>query len=198
MDFAGLVGIFLSLAIENIGVPFPIELAYVWAANMVRNGYPYALMLLILTAGHMTGAVVAFQLGRLSEHWLAKRLQNSDSYQRASTRIHEWFVRYGPITVFAARFIGYVRPWSSLVAGYAGLEWRPFLVWTITGTLVFNFIALELNLYFVDLWHKIGPLLKIGFLILLVLSFSVIFLIRWHHRRLEDRSGKRHNMDNDN
>jgi membrane protein DedA with SNARE-associated domain len=138
------------MLIENIGIPFPIEAGYLVAAALIKQGASYPLMLGLLTAGHLLGSIAAFGLGWWGEGWLTKRLQHKRRFLEVSESLHKWYKRYGSITIFATRFIGYVRPWSSLAAGFAQMRWLPFLLWTFAGTLLFNVIVLEFTLYFLD------------------------------------------------
>lgn len=182
MDLLTLAGIFFSMLIENIGVPFPVEASYILAAALVKQGCSYALMLALLTGGHLAGSFMAYGIGRWGEERLIKRFKNKPRFIETSNSIQKWYARYGNITILAARFIGYVRPWSSLVAGFAQTGWKPFLFWTTVGTLLFNVIVLELTLRFLQLWIRFGPLFRYIAIALFLLSFSVIFWARhlWH------------------
>ncbi len=172
------------MLIENVGIPFPIEATYLVAATLIKQGHSYLLILTLLTAGHLAGSLLAYELGRGGEVWLTNRWQHKTRFLKISESLRKWYTRYGNITVFATRFIGYVRPWSSLVAGFAGVEWRPFLFWTLTGTLLFNIIALEFTLYFLDCWNHFGSLFRYLAISLFLVSFSLIFIVQhfWHRQ----------------
>lgn len=184
MNLLTYVGIFFSMLIENLGVPFPVEASYILAAALIRQGHSYALMLTLLTGGHLTGSILAYGLGRWGENWLTNRWRHKASFMEVSEAVQRWYARYGSITVFATRFIGYVRPWSSLVAGFAGIEWMPFIGWTFIGTLLFNVIVLKFTLYFLHWWIHFGSLFRYISIGLFLLSFSAVFLVRhyWKHR----------------
>jgi Uncharacterized membrane-associated protein len=178
-------GIFVTMILENFGVPFPTEASYILAAELVKRGASYALLLSLLTGGHLTGCMLAYGLGRWGEERLTRRWRDNPKFMKVSESIHGWYARYGNITIFATRFVGYVRPWSSIVAGFAGIRWQPFLYWTFIGTLLFNIGMLEFTIYLLDWWHRFGFLFRCIAVILFLLSFSVIFLIKHYYWRPE-------------
>ncbi|MGO0122725.1 DedA family protein [Desulfothermobacter acidiphilus] len=140
------------MAVENLGIPFPTEAAYVAACALIERGYSYPLLLLVLTIGHLTGSILAYSLGWGMEKWVRRRLTHREEFIRLADRLEHWYGRYGVWTVFACRFVGYVRPWSSFVAGFARLRWLGFVLATFLGTLIFNLGLLELTRRFLSLW----------------------------------------------
>lgn len=178
----------LNVMIENMGVPLPTEASYVLAAVQIRQGHSFLLMLALLTTGHMAGCSLAYLIGRWGEGWLAQRFRRSQRFTEASRAIHRWYERYGSVTVFGLRFVGYLRPWSSLVSGFAQLDWRPFIGWTLAGTVLFNILMLEFTVYVVDWWNRFGLFFKVGSVVLFILSFSVIFFLNYYWKRRKKSS----------
>lgn len=121
--------------------------------------------------------------GLVGEGLSYETLSHRKRFLEVSDSIHNWYERYGNITVFATRFIGYVRPWSSLVAGFARINWLPFLFWTLLGSLIFNIIVLEFTLYFLEWWHQFGTLLRYLAIGLFLLSFTAIYWGQYFWRR---------------
>jgi membrane protein DedA with SNARE-associated domain len=149
----GLAGIFLTVAIENIGVPFPIEASYIAACLLIQQkGYSYFLLLFILTTGHLSGSTAA--LGYRSEAFFLRLWKNKPKFTAIHDLVHRWYSRYGALTVFLTRFVGYVRPWSSFVAGFARIGWKTFVLWTFLGSLLFNIILLEFTARFLHIWFR--------------------------------------------
>ena len=174
--------------IENIGVPFPTEASYLLAVDVVQHGYSYWLMMVLLTAAHTIGATIAFGLGWWGEGWLTSHLQQRAGYRKASQAIHRWYASYGQPTTFAARFIGYVRPWSSLIAGFAHIDFAPFLLWTLTGSFLFNVMAMAVGMSMWDWWFRFGLWFKVGAVILFLISFGVIFFFNHYYNQREKNS----------
>jgi len=183
MNLLTYAGIFFSMLIENMGVPFPVEASYLLAAALIKQGHSYALMLILLTGGHLAGSMLAYGLGRWGKDRLINRWSHKPGFMKVNDSIHKWYDRYGSITIFATRFIGYVRPWSSLVAGYARIRWQPFLGWTFIGTLLFNIIVLQFTIYFLQWWTRFGSFFRYASIALFLLSFSAIFWAQHYWRR---------------
>jgi len=176
-------GAFFSLVIENIGIPFPVEAAYLVASEMIKHGQSYYFWLILLTAGHLCGSMISYGIGWWGEEYLMKRFSAKPGFIKASNSIHKWYQHYGSYTIFATRFIGYVRPWASLVAGFAKINWQPFLGWTFIGSLLFNILALEITVYFMDLWARYGWLLRALMIVFFLLSFTAIYWLQHFWRK---------------
>lgn len=167
----GLSGIFLSVMVENLGLPFPIEGSYVLAYLLIQRGFSYPLMVLLLTAAHLTGSLAAYGVGYWGEGYLARRLADNKEFLETRRKLQDWYARYGALTVFITRFIGYVRPWSSFVAGFARVNLLNFTFWTALGSLLFNVLLLEFTKYLIYVWQSYVSLHAVIALTLL-LSFG--------------------------
>jgi len=173
----GLLGIFVSMLIENVGIPLPTEGAFLVALNLVSQGhYSFWLMYWFVVASHMIGAVVAYSLGRWFNHGLMHRFAQSREFIDAERAIHFWYDRYGSITVLATRLIGYVRPWSSLVAGVAEFPFWPFFLWSFIGTLLFVYPTMRISALLVILWQR-SPATHIIISLSILLSLLVVFVL---------------------
>ncbi len=136
-------------------------------------------MITILTAAHLVGSIIAFGLGWWGESWLTRHLQKRPRFIKVSQAIHKWYAKHGKATVFATRFIGYVRPWSSLVAGFAHINFLSFVFYTLTGSLIFNIIVIAFSRYLLNLWYQYGYWFKISSATICLLSFGALFIA--HH-----------------
>jgi len=177
----GVVGVFLSMFIENIGIPLPTEIGYLIGHDLInRNIIPYVLMLFILTLGHVVGATVAYFIGRWGEEFFTKHVAKNHRFTNIDTTLKKWYTTYGDATVFTTRFIGYIRPWSSFVAGYSQVALIPFIVWTTLGSLIFNIFNLYLAGIIIVIWRKYAiyhvAIVAIGFI--LFFGFIIIEIAR--------------------
>lgn len=164
----GLVGAFLSMFIENIGIPLPTEIGYLIGQDNVNRGqHSFIFVLILLTIGHIIGSLISYSLGRWGDKAVTKRLQSGHKIKQIHLKLRAWYTKYGDVTIFATRFIGYIRPWSSFVAGFAGVEIWPFIIWTALGSLIFNALNLYLSSIFLFIWRRYAHLhfwlLVIGF-----------------------------------
>lgn len=151
----GVAGVFLSMFIENIGIPLPTEIGYLLGREMINTGaHSFLFVLTILTLGHLTGAIISYKIGSLGDAYVSRKLKNNKKITEVHEKLRKWYKKYGDITVFMTRFVGYVRPWSSFVAGFAEVGFWPFVFWTTLGSLIFNVILLYISGILILIWRK--------------------------------------------
>lgn len=172
----GLPGIFFSLAIESIGVPFPTEAAFLVSNQLISNGiYGFWFIFALMVMAQTISSIVAYGLGTLINNGVIKQIK-AKKLKETSQKVTNWYERYGSVTVFATRLIGYVRPWASIVAGLAGFSFWPFVLWTILGSSVYVFFILTITKYLVKLW-LIYPILQPIIVIGIIISFFSFFFV---------------------
>lgn len=139
----GLHGVFLFMAIESGGVPFPTELGFIAAQGLITShdkswweAYAWIVM------GHLVGAGFSYHLGRASDSALARYLAHKRGVMHTCEWLQRWYTRYGALTVLAGRLIGHVRPWASFAAGLSRVPETTFWLWTVLGTLVFTAVTM--------------------------------------------------------
>ena len=146
---------FLLVAIENIGIPFPIEFVYLYSQELYRSGQAsFVFISAFLLLGHLTGACIAYYLGMVGNSFVVKRFKHNKALISAQSRIEKWYQKYGSATIFITRLVGYVRPWSSLIAGFGKENFWKFLGWTALGTVIFNTIALLFSSSILYFWEN--------------------------------------------
>lgn len=181
----GAWGAFLSMFIENVGIPLPTEIGYLIGQNLINVGtYTYLIVLIILSLGHVFGSIVSYAIGRWGDYYINERVSKNNKISQIHQRLKGWYDRYGTITIFLTRFVGYVRPWSSYVAGLAEAPFIPFVLWTTLGSVIFNVLNLYLSSIFIVIWRRFGTfhlwILVIGFLFFFGFIFYELGLTLWH------------------
>jgi membrane protein DedA with SNARE-associated domain len=144
----GYWGIFLLMLLESVFPPIPSELIIPFAGFSVQRGDLNLIGVLAATTG---GAVVgmlpwyfaARLLGLTRTKWLADKIgrwlaMNSDEIDVASA----WFLRYGPVIVFAGRLLPIIRTLISVPAGIAAMPVAAFIVASALGALLWNSILI--------------------------------------------------------
>ncbi len=181
----GLAGVFVSMFIENIGIPLPTELGYLAALALIRRAaVSLPFVLIVLTLGHVTGSCLAYAIGRWGGGWLHGRFAGHSRAAAAHARLTRWYEQHGAITIFVVRFVGYIRPWASFVAGFIEFPFWTFLALTAAGSLLFNLIALSSSWLIVLAWqHYARYHLFIGFIGGCLFFGAVLYEIIIHRRR---------------
>jgi len=151
----GVWGAMLSMFVENLGIPLPTEIGYLIAQNLVNTGrVAYPLILIVLTIGHVAGSIISYLIGRAGDSFVTKKLKENSRIREVRGKLKKWYAKYGNLTVFLARFVGYVRPWSSFVAGFSEVPFWPFLIWTTLGSLIFNVFTLYFTGIVIMIWRR--------------------------------------------
>jgi len=87
----------------------------------------------LLTAAAILGNQSNYTIGRYFGpkvfHWEHSRLFNKHAFQQA----HEFYERYGGITIVVARFMPFLRTFAPFVAGVAEMTRSKFTLYDVTG-----------------------------------------------------------------
>jgi membrane protein DedA with SNARE-associated domain len=95
-----------------------------------------------------------------------------------------WFDRFGSIVVFVARLLPAVRSYVSIAAGIARMPIRPFLVFSVLGSLIWCTFLTILGRELGDHWTKISNATR-PFEVPIVVGLVVLLAayLFWRHFR---------------
>jgi len=130
---------------------------------------PLAMALLVVAA--ILGDQLNYSIGRYFGpkvfQWEDSRFFNRKAFDRA----HNFYEKYGGITVILARFVPIVRTFSPFVAGIARMTYARFLAYSIFGAVVWVAFFVYVGYFFGNL-----PFIKRNFsvAILVIIVISVL------------------------
>ncbi len=132
----GYGGIVLLMAIESACIPLPSEIIMPFSGYLVSTGRFD--LILVATAGAIgcnIGSSVAYAVGHYGgrpfiEKWGGYVLISRRDLDWA----HNFFERYGSITVLIGRLLPVIRTFIALPAGIAGMSQVKFQVYTFVGS----------------------------------------------------------------
>jgi membrane-associated protein len=92
---------------------------------------PFVMALLLCAAvlGNQTNYTIGRHFGPKVFQWEQSRFFNKRAFEQA----HEFYERYGGITIVIARFIPFLRTFAPFVAGVAQMTRRKFTFYDVTG-----------------------------------------------------------------
>jgi membrane protein DedA with SNARE-associated domain len=141
LGYWGIAGLTI---LENIVLPLPSEVIVPMAGFVSSRGeLNFWLVVAAASAGAIVGTtgwyVVARSIGnrRLRAwvdahgHWVTLSCDDIDTAQ-------SWFDKYGVWAVFVGRLVPGVRALVSIPAGFAGMPFGPFLLYTSIGTIIWT------------------------------------------------------------
>ena len=182
----GAPGVFLCVALENLGIPWIAAPGYLVAAEILRAGrMEFWPMVALVSAGHMTGATIAWAIMRAGENALSHFFRRNRRLENAHRWLTRWYARRGPTTLLAGRMIGQIRPWASLAAGMARVKAAPFFFFTAVGSVAYSAAAVIVWLTGLRIWLWI-PHLRWVLIVAAALSFFG-FLVYLLARRIARR-----------
>ena len=149
MNQFGYFGIFFLIFIENIFPPIPSEVVLLFGGFMTTYSKLNLFgMIIFSTLGSTVGAIVLYYIGKILNKERLKKIVSGKIGKvlrlKASDieKADKWFDTKGNKTVFFCRFIPVVRSLISIPAGMSEMIMSKFLLYTITGSLIWNTVLL--------------------------------------------------------
>lgn len=127
------------LLLESAGLPVPGETILLLASFLAYSEHELKLpwVIVVATVATTLGGELGFALGRHGGRPLIERYRHVFRIRAGSVaRGERLFDRYGPATVFLARFIFGMRVLASLLAGALHMPWRKFVLFNFLGAAV--------------------------------------------------------------
>jgi membrane protein DedA with SNARE-associated domain len=134
----GYAVVFGGVFLENTGVPVPGETALLAGAALAHFGrLSLGWVIVVAIAGATLGDNLGFFIGRRGGRRIAERHGWRIGLTTAAlAEFDRFFLRHGPKTVFAARFITGLRVVGAVLAGGSGMRWPVFLFYNASGAIV--------------------------------------------------------------
>jgi membrane protein DedA with SNARE-associated domain len=187
----GLPGIFLLMAFDATGIPFPSEATMMFAGFNVFQGHNSLVTVCIAgILGDLAGASLAYAIGYfgrvdLIEKHGRKVLIKPHHLKKAD----DWFERYGDATVFFSRMLPIIRTFISLPAGVARMPFWKFTILTLAGCVpwifMLTFIGREVGANWED-WKN--SLRYVDYTVAALIVVGLVYLVvRWRRNRNRGR-----------
>lgn len=191
VDRFGLWGIFLILATEGFGIPFPTQIAYLGAVALLnsRKFTPFTLIM-VISLGNLCGNVAVNLLlrsGRKKIISLFERLLRIKKETLES--VNSFFVKYGIFAVPVARIIGVPRTPVIFLAGISKMNFYEYVISSFIGNTIWATFYVYFYWYgfsfFKFLYKKdthVFWLAILGLVCIVIIAWT-IFLKLWRRRR---------------
>jgi membrane-associated protein len=142
--------------------------------------YPLSCALLLAAAvlGNQSNYAIGRYFGPRVFQWEDSRLFNKAAFNRA----HDFYERYGGITIVAARFMPFVRTFAPFVAGVAKMTRAKFAFYDLTGGTLWVVGIITVGYFFGNFPFVKAHLDKIIWAMILIPGM-VILLGAWRARR---------------
>lgn len=174
-----------TLLLENAGVPVPGETILLLASFLAysENQLQLSWIIVVATVAATLGDNLGFALGYYGGRRLQVRYQRifriSDTTLK---RGEDLFKKYGPATVFFARFVFGMRIITGPLAGVLRMPWRRFLAFNFLGAVLWVTVISSVGYLFGRQWQKMERGVE-RFDIVVLATVVLLALLVWRRNR---------------
>jgi membrane protein DedA with SNARE-associated domain len=176
----------VALLLENIGLPLPGETILLLASFLAYTEHDLQLPWIIVVATVVTtiGGSLGFVLGERGGRPLLDRYSRLFRISPATlTRGEDLFKRFGPVTVFFARFVFGIRIIAGPLAGVLRMSWRKFLIWNFLGAAAWVTAITTVGYLFGRHWGRLERAVKRFDIAVVILVVLLTGFWWWRRRR---------------
>jgi membrane protein DedA with SNARE-associated domain len=144
----GYAGLFVVMFLGNMGAPAGTEFVMPTAGALAAQGHlagigslpAWILVGIVGTIAEVCGATALYAVGYYGGVPVLERYGKYVGFKHSALeKVHGFYERFGPITVFWCRFIPFVRGVASFPAGISQMQKRYFITYTAIGSAIFCF-----------------------------------------------------------
>ncbi|MBV8151900.1 MAG: DedA family protein [Candidatus Eremiobacteraeota bacterium] len=178
IDHYGYLGLFVGLALGNLGAPVGTEVILPVAGALTATGHLPSLWITIAVAlaGELGGGSIGYAIGRFGGVPIIERYGRyvHVTHDRLLV-VHRFFERWGSFAIFVCRFLPVLRGIASIPAGIAEMNLALFYLWTFLGSLIFCTLLILLGNALGNHLAEVLPLFHRG--VYVVLGLIVVAVI---------------------
>lgn len=187
-DAHGYLTVFVSLLLENSGIPVPGETVLLFASflafdeQQLHLGNIIAVGITAATIGDNIGYLVGYRGGRR----LLERYRHIFHISESTVKKGEaLFAKHGAVTIFFARFIFGMRIIAGPMAGVLRMPWKQFAIFNFLGAALWVTVISTVGYLFGENWERLIKVMgRVNVVIaILVLWVAVVVWRRWRTRR---------------
>lgn len=183
----GYPGIFLVMFLECIFPPIPSEVVMPLAGFLVAQGrFSIFWVMVSGTLGSLVGALALYWLGAWADEailrrWVRKYGKWLQVSEKDLDRVMGWFGRFGQPVIFFGRMVPIIRSLISIPAGLNHMRMGHFLIFTISGSIIWNIILTYGGFFLGENWEIILDWLDTyETIVLIVLALGFLAFLVWY------------------
>lgn len=182
----GYFGIFFTMTLESAAIPIPSEIVLPFSGFLASRGeLNFWFIIILAMLANLSGALIIYYIGLSGGRPLLEKYGKYALVHRDDvSKMDNWLEQYGARVAFFSRLLPGVRTFSSLVLGAGRLKIKKFVIYTLAGSAIWNFVLTYIGLIAGKNWNFLGPLFrKFELVILAMFIVAVIFFISKHIHR---------------
>jgi membrane protein DedA with SNARE-associated domain len=153
----GYLSLYALMTLESTLIPIPSEIVMPFAGYLVfLKQWNFFMVGLTGTLANLTGSIIAYFIGLYGGRRLVLKYGRFVLLGERHLAVTEnFFSRYGDKTIFIGRCLPAIRTYISLPAGFGKMNLRKFVIYTLLGSLLWNFALTYGGLALGENWEKI-------------------------------------------
>jgi membrane protein DedA with SNARE-associated domain len=188
----GYWAVFVFVAIESTGIPFPGETMLLAAAIYAGTTHHLSILFVVIAAaaGAILGDNLGFWVGREGGYRLLRRYGHYLRLDERKVKLGQYlFLKHGGKVVFFGRFVAVLRAWAAFLAGTNRMRWIAFLIYNALGGVVWATTYGLGGYYLGDNIHRFtGPVGIVFLVIAILLLVGGFIFIRRHEDEMEEKA----------
>jgi membrane protein DedA with SNARE-associated domain len=184
----GYVGVAVSMTLESALIPIPSEVVMPYAGfvqYLQGTGIPGVLgVTLAATLGNVAGSWILYRVSRKEGDKIIAKLERFKLVRQSEIeRSKRWFAKYGSITIFFARLTPGLRTVVGLPAGLMNMSERNLIVFTLLGSIPWNFALAYAGYLAGPKWNTILAILQqyeipIYVIVVVIVVIAIIYFYK--------------------
>lgn len=138
VDRFGLIGIFLILFIEGLGIPFPTQIAYIGAVALINiHKYSPFTLIMVISLANLCGNILINLILRSGRSSIISIFEKLFRIKKETLLlVNNFFVKYGIFAVPIARIIGVPRTPVIFLAGISKMNFYEYTISSFIGDII--------------------------------------------------------------
>ncbi|MGI0100129.1 MAG: DedA family protein [Candidatus Micrarchaeaceae archaeon] len=176
----GYLAVFVLMALESSSLPVPSEVVLPLAGAFVAEGIlGFPIVLLVAMLGGITGTIIDYEIGYfVGKDIIYKHLRLFHIKKESLDRFDRWFEKNGLAAIFFTRLVPVVRTFINFPAGFAKLDFKEFMAYSIAGMLVWDIVLLVFGFYLFSTKNAVIILSAIGIFAILLYAVYKYAMMR--------------------
>lgn len=174
------LGLFVATLIESTFVPIPSEVTMIPAGMLAAQGKLwYWGVLMSATAGVIAGSIINYWFGvKFGRAIIIKYGKYAFLKPSSLDKTERFFAKYGTMAVFLGRVLPGVKHYIAFAAGIAKMQFKPFIIATAIGGLIWIWILLHVS-YTAEKKAEASGASDSDSLVMIVLAVIAISAFAW-------------------
>jgi|SRR5436190_8251732 len=175
----GLPVLFGVILVASVGGPMPVSLVLVAAGSFVKQGEMNLASVIVVASGAaILGDNIGYGLSRWGGRRLVDRVTDKIGGGEKIKKAEALSKRWGGAGIFFSRWlVTELGPWINITSGLTGYPWRRFIIWDVSGEVLWVCLYVGLGYVFSDRVQYLAEIL--GNLAWLILGIIVTILLGW-------------------